>query len=385
MNQPPRWIAHFDLDAFFVSVECLLNPALRGLPLVVGGKGDRSVVAACSYEARKFGIHSAMPMRKAEQLCPNLTIVTGTRGEYSRFSRIVTDLIASTAPVFEKASIDEFYIDLTGMDRFFNPLQWTIDLRQKIMDTTQLPISFGLAPNKMLAKMATNEAKPNGWKRIEPNQAQAFLDPMRVDKIPGVGDQTFRNLLQLGIETIYELRQAKPQLLQKQLGKHGLDLWQKAQGIHTSEVAPWQEAKSISTENTYEQDLTDNDALQQELVRMTEKLGYELRQDNKMAGCVAVKIRYPDFETSSRQASIPYTFYDDELILHAKQLFAELYRKGKPVRLLGVRVSELTDEARQTNLFQDMNRKADLYKAIDSVKTKFGKSAIFKAGSTKKS
>lgn len=385
MNQPPRWIAHFDLDAFFVSVECLLNPALRGLPLVVGGKGDRSVVAACSYEARKFGIHSAMPMRKAEQLCPNLTIVNGTRGEYSRYSRIVTDIIADSAPLFEKASIDEFYIDLTGMDRFFNPLQWTIDLRQKIMDTTQLPISFGLAPNKMLAKMATSEAKPNGWKLIEPNQAQDFLDPMRVNKIPGVGDQTFRNLLQLGIETIYELRQAKPQLLQKQLGKHGLDLWQKAQGIHTSEVAPWQEAKSISTENTYEQDLIDKDALQQELVRMTEKLGYELRQDNKMAGCVAVKIRYPDFETSSRQASIPYTFYDDELILHAKQLFAELYRKGHPIRLLGVRVSELTDEARQTNLFQDMNRKADLYKAIDSVKTKFGKTAIFKAGGTKKS
>jgi DNA polymerase-4 len=385
MNQPPRWIAHFDLDAFFVSVECLLNPALRGLPLVVGGKGDRSVVAACSYEARKFGIQSAMPMRKAEQLCPNLTIVNGTRGEYSRYSRIVTDLIADSAPLFEKASIDEFYIDLTGMDRFFNPLQWTKDLRQKIMNTTQLPISFGLAPNKMLAKMATSEAKPNGWKLIEPNQAQAFLDPMRVDKIPGVGDQTFRNLLQLGIETIFELRQAKQELLQKQLGKHGLDLWQKAQGIHTSEVAPWQEAKSISTENTYEQDIIDPEFLLQELVRMTEKLGYELRQDNKMAGCVAVKIRYPDFETSSRQASIPYTFYDDELILHAKQLFAELYRKGQPVRLLGVRVSELTDEARQTNLFQDMNRKADLYKAIDSVKTKFGKTAIFKAGGTKKS
>ncbi|WP_290789457.1 DNA polymerase IV [Flavihumibacter sp. UBA7668] len=385
MNQPPRWIAHFDLDAFFVSVECLLNPSLKGLPLVVGGKGDRSVVAACSYEARKFGIQSAMPMRKAEQLCPTLTIVNGTRGEYSRYSRIVTDLIASAAPMFEKASIDEFYIDLTGMDRFFNPLQWTMGLRQKIMDTTQLPISFGLAPNKMLAKMATNEAKPNGWKKIEPGAEQAFLDPMRVDKIPGVGDQTFRNLLQLGIETIYELRQAKPQLLQKQLGKHGLDLWQKAQGIHTSEVAPWQEAKSISTENTYELDLTDLETLQQELVRMAEKLGYELRQENKMAGCVAVKIRYPDFETSSRQTSIPYTFYDDELILQAKQLFKELYRKGQPVRLLGVRVSELTDEARQTNLFQDMNRKADLYKAIDSVKTKFGKSAIFKAGGTKNS
>ncbi|KYP14418.1 DNA polymerase IV [Flavihumibacter sp. CACIAM 22H1] len=384
MNSPPRRIAHFDLDAFFVSVECLLNPELRGKPLVVGGKGDRSVVAACSYEARKFGIHSAMPMRKAEELCPQLTIVQGTRTAYSHYSRIITDLIAGAAPVFEKASIDEFYIDLTGMDRYFNPLQWTIELRQKIMDSTGLPISFGLAPNKMLAKMATNEAKPNGWMQLEPSQVQDFLDPLRVDKIPGVGDHTFRNLLQLGIETIYELRQAKLPLLQQQLGKHGVDLWQKAQGIHTSVVAPWQEAKSISTENTYEQDIKDPAILLQELVRMTEKLGFELRQENKMAGCIAVKIRYPDFETSSRQRSLPYTFYDDELILQARQLFQELYRKGQPVRLLGVRVTELTDEARQTNLFQDMNRKAELYKAIDSVKTKFGKSAIFKAGSTKK-
>lgn len=383
MSSPARRIAHFDLDAFFVSVECLLNPALKGLPLVVGGRGDRSVVAACSYEARKFGIHSAMPMRKAEQLCPNLAIVNGTRGEYSRYSRIVTDIISEAAPVFEKASIDEFYIDLTGMDRFFNTLQWTLELRQKITDTTGLPISFGLAPNKMLAKMATNAAKPNGWKKLEPEEVQAFLDPMRVDAIPGVGDQTFRTLLQLGIESIQELRNANLQLLQKYLGKHGADLWQKAQGIHTSEVAPWQEAKSISTETTYDQDVLDPAFLKQELIRMAEKLGFELRQDNKMAGCLTVKIRYPDFETTSRQASMDYTFYDDELIRQANSLFELLYRKGQPVRLLGLRVSELTEEARQTNLFQDTQRKAELYKAIDAVKNKFGKTALFKAGSTK--
>ncbi len=384
MSSTTRWIAHFDLDAFFVSVECLLNPSLKGLPLVVGGRGDRSVVAACSYEARKFGIRSAMPMRKAEQLCPNLTIINGTRGEYSRFSRMVTDIISDAAPVFEKASIDEFYIDLTGMDRFYNSLKWTLDLRQKIMDNTSLPISFGLAPNKMLAKMATNAAKPNGWKKLEPEHVQAFLDPQRVDTIPGVGAQTFSTLMQLGVETIAELRQSSLPLLKKYLGKHGIELWQKAHGIHTSEVSPWQEAKSISTESTYEQDITDPATLQQELVRMTEKLGYELRQENKMSGCITVKIRYPNFETTSRQSTIDYTFYDDELIRHARLLFEQLYRQGQPVRLLGVRVSELTDEARQTNLFQDTRKKSELYKAIDSVKNKFGKTAVFKAGTLKK-
>ena len=375
-----RLIAHFDLDAFFVSVECLNNPSLKGLPLVVGGSSDRSVVAACSYEARKYGIHSAMPMRTALRLCPHVTIVPGTRGEYSKYSRIVTEIIAAEAPLFEKASIDEFYIDLSGMARFFKPLDWTLALRQKIIDKTQLPISFGLATNKMIAKIATDAAKPNGWLYIEAGKETEFLDPMKVNKIPGVGDQTYRDLLQIGIETIKELRLSNPDLLTRHLGKYGTDLWNKAHGIHTSQVTPYQEAKSVSTENTFDQDINDPSFLLTELVRMTERVAYELRQDNKMAGCIAVKIRYPDFETTSRQTTIPYTFYDDELIPQAKLLFHQLYRKGKPVRLLGVRLSELTDEARQTNLFQDVNRKADLYRAIDSVKNKFGKGSITKAG-----
>jgi DNA polymerase-4 len=375
-----RLIAHFDLDAFFVSVECLLNPALKGLPLAVGGRGDRSVVAACSYEARKYGIHSAMPMRNALRLCPHLTVVPGTRAAYSQYSRQVTELIAASAPLFEKASIDEFYIDLSGMERYFNPLQWTLDLREKIIRETGLPISFGMGSNKMIAKIATDAAKPNGYLFVPPGTETEFLDPMKVNKIPGVGDQTHRDLLQLGIETIRELREAHPDLLQRQLGKWGHELWKKAQGIHTGEVTPYQEAKSVSTENTFEKDITDTSYLIAELLRMTEKVAFELRQDNKMAGCIAVKIRYPDFETTSRQTTIPYTFYDDELIPQARLLFQQLYRKGQPVRLLGVRLSELTAEAQQTNLFQDVNRKSELYRAIDEVKNKFGKSAINKAG-----
>ncbi|MBS1564077.1 MAG: DNA polymerase IV [Bacteroidetes bacterium] len=375
---PQRLIAHFDLDSFFVSVEILSDPSLKGKPVLVGGR-ERGVVAACSYEARKFGIHSAMPMKTAMRLCPQATVIKGKRGEYSRYSRWVTDIIAAEAPLFEKASIDEFYLDLTGMSRFFNPFEWTKQLREKIMTATGLPISFGLAANKMLAKMATNEAKPNGFLYIEPGQEIAFLDPLPVNKVPGVGDHTFRSLLQLGIETMKELREAKPVMLEHFLGKYGLDLWHKAHGRHDSEVSSYHEAKSVSTESTFEENTKDMDFLMTELVRMTEKIAFELRQDNKMAGCMAVKIRYPDFETTSRQTSIPYTFYDDELIPVAKDLFHKLYRKGQPIRLMGVRLSELTGEAVQTNLFSDTGRKAGLYKAIDDVKNRFGKASITKA------
>ncbi|MFT4024546.1 MAG: DNA polymerase IV [Flavihumibacter sp.] len=376
-------IAHFDLDAFFVSVEILLKPALKGLPLAVGGHSDRGVVAACSYEARKYGVHSAMPMRKAKQLCPAMTIIPATRGAYSHYSRLVTDLIAENAPVFEKASIDEFYVDLSGMDRYFNPLAWTIALRQQIIDKTSLPISFGMGSNKMIAKIATDAAKPNGYLFVEPGKEQDFLDPLTVNKIPGVGAQTYRDLLQIGIETIRELRTSNPDLLARQLGKWGRDLWQKANGFHQGVVSPYYESKSVSNENTFHEDISDPALLLAEIARMSEKIGYELRKDNKMAGCIAVKIRYHDFETTSKQASVPYTFYDDEILLFAKQLFQQLYRKGQAVRLIGVRASELTADARQTNLFHDQGKKAELYKAIDAVKDRFGKTAIHKAGGKK--
>ncbi len=373
-----RIIAHFDLDSFFVSVEVINNPSLKGKPVIVGGR-ERGVVAACSYEARKYGIHSAMPITTARRLCPEAIIVGGSRGEYSRFSRWVTEIVEAEAPVFEKASIDEFYLDLTGMDKYFNPFEWTKKLREKIINETKLPISFGLASNKMVAKMATNEAKPNGFMWVPFGRETDFLDPLKVDKIPGVGDHTFRSLLQVGIETIRELREAKPEMLERYLGNYGLDLWHRAHGRHTSEVASYHETKSVSTENTFDQNKTDIGFLMTELVRMTEKIAFELRQENKMAGCVSVKIRYPDFETTSRQTTIPYTFYDDELIPVAKDLFHKLYRKGHPVRLMGVRLSELTNEAVQTNLFTDTQKKAGLYKAIDDVKNRFGKGFLTKA------
>lgn len=378
-DSPQRMIAHFDLDAFFVSVECINDPSLKGKPLIVGGHNERGVVTACSYEARKYGIQSAMPMKTAMRLCPHATVVGGTRGEYSRFSRWVTEIIAAKAPLFEKASIDEFYLDLTGMEKYFHPYEWTIELRQQIMEETKLPISFALASNKLVAKIATNEAKPNGYIHVPYGKEQEFLAPLKVNKIPGVGEHTYQALLESGIETIRDLSEKPLAFLERQFGKYGAELWNKARGLHYGEVVAYHEAKSISTENTFHENISDTETLLNELVQQTEKISFELRQDNKMAGCIAVKIRYPNFETTSRQTTIPYTFYDDELILKAKELFNKLHRKGEPVRLLGVRLSELTNEAIQTNLFNDVGKKTNLYKAIDDVKNRFGNTSITKA------
>ena len=377
-KEPQRIIAHFDLDSFFVSVEVLNDPSLKGKPVFVGGS-ERGVVAACSYEARKFGIHSGMPSKKALQLCPQAIVLKGTRGEYSKYSRWVTQIIASKAPLFEKASIDEFYLDLTGMDKFFKPLQWTIDLRQQIIDETHLPISFGMGGNKMIAKIATDEAKPNGYLQVPPGKEREFLAPMPVNKIPGVGDHTWEVLKAMGIYTINDINLKTKEELEERLGKWGTDLWHKSFGIHHGEVTQYHEAKSISSENTFNENQTDMVFLMSEVVRLSEKIAFELRQDGKVAGCIAVKIRYPDFETTSRQTTVPFTCADDEIIPVAKDLFHKLYRKGMPVRLLGVRLSELTNEAIQTNLFSDTARKSDLYKAIDDVKNRFGKQKLRRA------
>lgn len=378
MQNQQRYIAHFDLDSFFVSVEVLKDPSLKGKAVLVGGHSERGVVAACSYEARKFGIHSAMPMKKALKLCPHAIVLGSGRGDYSKYSRIVTEIIASKAPLFEKASIDEFYLDLTGMDKYFDPYKWTIELRQEIIDKTGLPISFALASNKMVAKIATDEAKPNGYIQVAPGFEKEFLAPLKVNKIPGVGAHTYQTLLSLGIETIKDISEYDIKALERVLGKYGVELWHKSQGQHTSVVTPYHEAKSISTENTFEENKSDMAFLLKELVRMTERVAYELRQDEKLAGCIAVKIRYGDFSTFNKQVAIEYTNRDDELIEIAKDLFKKLHKAGTPVRLLGVRLSELSNPSVQASLFDDVGKKNDLYKAIDDVKNKFGKYALKK-------
>jgi DNA polymerase-4 len=384
MQAPKRYIAHFDLDSFFVSVEMLQDPSLLGKAVVVGGSRDRGVVTTCSYEARKFGVRSAMPMRRAMELCPHAIVVKSSYGLYSKYSAWVTNIIAANAPLYEKASIDEFYIDLTGMDTFFNPLEWTIRLRQTIMDETGLPISFGLASNKLVAKIATDEAKPNGYLFVTPGKEKEFLAPLPVEKLGGVGKKSHQTLLGLGIHTIGDILHFDPAVLEKVLGKWGTQLIRQANGKSDSVVSPHRESKSISAENTFEENTSDMDILLAQLVGQAERVAYELRQEKKYATCVAIKFRNANFETSTRQITVPATIADTDIIKAATDLFTKLYVPGTKVRLLGVRLSGLTNVGAQTNLYDNKTEQHALYEAIDAVKNKYGKSLLRKARTIKK-
>jgi DNA polymerase IV len=381
VTPPVRHIAHFDLDAFFVSVELLKNPALKGKPIIVGGDGQRGIVAACSYEARKYGIQSAMPALTAKRLCPDAIFLRGSYHDYSHYSRLVTQIVADWVPVYEKASVDEFYIDMTGMDRFFGVSQYTRELREKIIRETGLPISYGLSTSKLVSKMATNEGKPNGYLEVAPGKETAFLWPMTVDKIPGVGKQTQIQLHDIGIVTIEQIAKTSPEQLEHHFGKWGRKLWEKAYGISDSPVEHYSEQKSISHENTFDADFADMDFLHTELVRLTEKTAYSLRQDQKLTGCVTIKLRYSDFTTVSKQEVIDYTALDNVLFSKVKDLFNRLYKKGEKVRLLGVRFSHLVPMSVQMNLFDDALEKLELFKAVDNIKNQFGTDAIRKATS----
>jgi DNA polymerase-4 len=378
-----KHIAHFDLDSFFVSVETLNNPSLKGKPVLVGGY-ERGVVAACNYEARKYGIHSAMPMKKAMQLCPHAIITNSSRDQYSKYSRWVTDIIASKVPLFEKASIDEFYIDLSGMDKFFGVSQYAKELRQHIMEETGLPISCGLSSARFISKMATNEAKPNGFLEIPHGKEIDFLWPLGIEKINGVGKQTEQQLKSFGIYTIEDIAKTPIEHMERIAGKWGEALWHKAHGRGSTEITTDWEQKSMSHENTFDKDYIDTDFLHKELVRLTEKTAFSLREDEKMTGCVTVKIRYSDFETISRQETVDYTALDDVLIAKVKDLFTKSWQKGRPVRLLGVRFSHMIPITTQMSLFDNNLEKLNLYKAVDDIKERFGSKLVTKAVNTKK-
>ena len=384
MSGPTRHIAHFDLDAFFVSVELLKNPELKGKPLIVGGDGQRGIVAACSYEARKFGIQSAMPALTAKRLCPQAIFLKGSYHEYSHYSRMVTQIISDAVPVYEKASIDEFYIDLTGMDRFFGVSQYTRELREKIIKETGLPISYGLSTSKLVSKMATNEAKPNGYLEVPAGKETAFLWPMTVDKIPGVGKQTQLELHNLGIFTIEQIAKTPLDQLEYRLGKWGKKLCEKAHGISQSPVEHYSEQKSLSHETTFNEDSSDLTYLHTELVKLTEETAYDLRQEEKLTGCVTIKLRYADFTTVTKQEVIDYTALDDILLLKVKNLFTRLYKKGEKIRLLGVRFSHLVPMTVQMSLFDDSLERLELFKAVDMIKNQFGSDAVKKATVLKK-
>ena len=374
-----RHIAHFDLDAFFVSVEVLRNSKLRGKPILVGGGSDRGVVAACSYEARKFGVHSAMPMKIARRLCPEAVIIKSDFEVYSKYSHLVTEVIKDNVPVFEKASIDEFYIDLTGMDKFFGCLQFTDQLKKRIHKESGLPISWGLASNKLVSKVATNEVKPNGQLEIPFGNEKKFLAPLSVIKIPGIGKETGYKLLKMGVETVKVLSEIPMEMMENLLGKPGIDLWRKANGIDETPVIPYHEQKSISTETTFQTDTIDMGFLHSQLVRMTEEIAFQLRQQNRLTGCVTVKVRYSNFETFTKQMTISYTNADHVLLQTARELFNKLYERRLLIRLLGIRFTHLTPGNYQISLFDDTQEMINLYQAIDSVKKRFGEKKLIRA------
>jgi DNA polymerase-4 len=374
-----RHIAHFDLDAFFVSVECLKNSRLKGKPLLVGGSGDRGVVAACSYEARKFGIHSAMPMKLARRLCPEAIIIRGDMESYSKYSRLVTEIMQENVPLFEKASIDEFYIDLSGMDKFFGCSLFARELKTRVLKESGLVVSYGLASNKLISKVATGEIKPNGQLEIPFGGERGFLAPLAIGKLPGVGKEIAYKLIRRGVETIRTLSEIPIEMMETMMGATGIDLWRKANGLDESPVIPYREQKSVSTERTFEADTIDLRFLHAELVRMTESVGFELRKQDRLTGCVTVKLRYSNFDTVARQKTIDYTNSDRVLLGVAQGLLDSLYDRRMLIRLLGVRLTRLVPGNYQIKLYEDTQEVIRLYQSIDSIKKQFGEKGVMRA------
>jgi DNA polymerase-4 len=356
-----------------------MNSRLEAKPVIIGGTGNRGVVAGCSYEARQFGVHSGMPMRLARQLCAQAVYIRGDMEQYSKYSRLVTDIIADSAPLYEKASIDEHYLDITGMDRFFGTLKWSHELRQKIIRESGLPISFGLSVNKTVSKIATGEAKPNGALSVEEGRVRDFLNPLSIRKIPMLGKEAYRKLRRMGIVHIKTLSEMPPELLQQVMGKNGLMLWKRANGIDHTPVHTYSERKSVSTERTFQQDTTDVHYLNDLLVSMTEKLAFELRRKEKLCSVVTVKIRYSDFDTHSMQQRVAYTSLDHDLIPVVKELFRKLYTRRLLIRLIGVRLSGLIGGLYQLSLFDDREERIRLYQAMDQIRKRYGSSMVHRA------
>ncbi len=374
-----RHVVHMDLDTFFVSVERKINPKLNGIPVLVGAAEGRGVVAACSYEARAYGIHSAMPMKMAKQLCPHATIIRGDHEAYTKHSDEVTEIIKETVPVYEKTSIDEFYMDLSGMDKFFGCYKLATELRARIMKETYLPISFALSANKTVSKIGTDQAKPNGQMQINFGNEKSFLAPLSIKKIPMVGNKTYELLRGMGIEKVKTVQDMPMELMQQVLGENGATIWRKANGIDNSPVEQYNERKSVSTEQTFEHDTTDASSLKNMIVSMTEKLAFQLREEQKLTSCITIKIRYSDFNTYTMQMRIPYTALDSILIEKAQELFTKLYNKRMMIRLIGIRCSHLIQGTYQFELFDDMTQQVQLYQAIDKLRRRYGSDAVIRA------
>jgi DNA polymerase-4 len=371
-----RAVLHLDLDSFFVSVECLRDSSLKGKPLIIGGMGGRGVVASCSYEARRYGVHSAMPMKMALRLCPQALVLRGDMDAYTKHSALVSEIIDSEAPVFEKSSIDEFYLDLTGMDRYFGCFKWSAELRERIIKESGLPISCALSVNKLVSKVGTGEAKPNGMREIPTGEEREFLAPLSTGKIPGIGKETYKKLSFMGVRTIRVLREIPHPLLEREFGKMGQFLWESANAIDRRQVVPYNEQKSMSKERTFSEDTLDMSFIRSLIGSMVDELAFDLRQDSRLTSCITVKIRYADFNTFTKQRRIPYTAQTRHLIAYALELFEEVYERRQLIRLVGIKFSGLVNGNIQLNLFDNTEEEISLLQQLDHIRRRWGKGAI---------
>lgn len=378
-----RAIIHLDLDAFFVAVERLDDPALIGVPVIVGGRAEaRGVVASASYEARKYGVHSAMPTAQALRLCPQAVLVSGHRGRYAEMSDRVMRLLGEYTPLLEPISIDEAFLDVTGTEAHYGPpAELAATLQARIERELHLSASLGVATNKLLAKIASDYRKPHGITVVPPGQEADFLAPLPIRKLWGVGEVTGRELARLGVATVGDLAGFSQEELRARLGvAHGEGLWRAAHGIDDSPVTPEHEAKSLSREETFANDIADAVTLHRELLRLSEQVASRLRRHNLQGRTIGLKLRYADFTTLTRQATLEEQT-DSGPVIYAQALaLFEAAWDRRPVRLLGVGASGLTQAGRQLRLFeQESQRQAQLDAALDRIRAKYGDRAIQRA------
>lgn len=375
------WIMHLDMDAFFASVEILDNPALAGLPVAVAGSSDRSVVAAASYAIRKFGVRSAMSVVQARKLCPQAVFVPPRFGRYSEISRQVMAVLERFSPLVEQASIDEAYLDASGLEHLFGPVRdMARALKDEVRRVTGLTCSIGLAPVRFLAKIASDLDKPDGLTVIEPDQVRDFLRDLPVGKIPGVGGRTLEILRSLGVRTVGDVLRFGPESWEARLGSWGPTLWERAQGIDPRPVEPGGEAKSSGAENTFEEDTLDRDLLRRWLLVQSERVGADLRQMGVKARTVTVKIKFADFRQITRARTLAAATDQTLAIYRAARAILAAEDLPLRVRLIGVTASHFGQGPAQLSLLDpDPPRKQSrLDRAVDQVRKKFGKQAVLR-------
>ena len=379
-----RQILHMDLDTFFVSVERLMDPKLASKPVIVGGSPfERGVVAGCSYETRAYGVHSAMPLRQAFRLCPNAVFLRGHYSHYGEYSKLVKEILTEIAPQIEKSSVDEFYLDLTGCERLKgNTLKWAKEIQRTVTGETNLPLSFGLAANKLVAKVATTQyGKHSEFKGYEVTAGAegSFLAPLPIRALPSIGEVTEQTLLSYGMHRVGQIAQTPISLLQRLFGKTGKRLYEYSNGIDLSPILPQSEKKSISRENTFSEDTFEVEKIVSTLHMLCSDLSEELRSSTVLAKKISVKLRYSDFNTVSKTQSVSYTNSTQDIYRIAEILLRKVWTRRIRVRLIGVEASDFIDDLAQFYLFTEGKKEKEIDTVVDSLNRKYGNNSILYA------